>query len=257
MQRRTMLSVSCAAVLCAAGMAQAQTRWGLLDVMGEVTVPGDSESVFGAGTTIAPPVSPATIPDWTLGNGAGQSKSFLITEVNSDFGVYMYANVQYLLESSFDGNGPESFRVSRTLDVGVVTYENGAPTTNLPTIPFLQQFLPTTAVNEFAKASFNFEAETLCGVCLKDFECDIFEVDTGDGFEEFCGLLGDACIARWLAGDAEATVSFIWDPSGNGGTGSLTVDTPFFSSASGTITPAPSSALLAVLGFGIAARRRR
>ena len=254
MQRKTMVSVSCAAVLCAAGMAQAQTYWRLLETGGGIEVGANSTNT--ANHSVTPPGC-GKIPDWGFNNGAGLSDSFILSEDGGLNGVYFYASVQYLIESSSGGLGPLSLTVDRTLEARVGTIVGGQFTTDLPTIPFLQQHLSMTPFSGEAKARFNFEALKCCECEIVPPGCDLFEADTGNGFEDFCTPIVGSCIVRWLAGADEIGVSFSWDPSGNGGTGSLMVDGPIFDSQSGTITPAPSSALLAVLGFGIAARRRR
>lgn len=257
MQRKTMVSISCAAVLCAAGMAQAQTIWNLMETTGGAAVPGNATSITNHNSG---PVTCDLKPDWAFNNGGGLWHEFILTEDGGQNGVRFYASVQYLIESSA-GNSPGYLNASRTLDVRVETVVDGSPTGNVPDTTFLQNFLPTTPFSGSASAAFNFAAYKCCpcGIAIQCDDEGKIEIDTGNGFEILeCGdVIYSPCIVQWLAGAASASVFFEWDPQGNGGQGSLTVDNPIFLSDSATITPAPSSALLAVLGFGIAARRRR
>lgn len=254
MQQRTMLSVSCAAVLCATGMSHAATYWNLIETIGGIEVGGNATAITNHNSG---PITCDLKPDWGFNNGGGLSNSFVLSEDGGQNGVYFYASVQYLIESSSGGQGSMSLTAERTLEVRVGTVEGGVQTNNIPNIPFLQNFLPNTPFSGSAEASFDFQAYQCCPTCPIVVPCDLLEVDLGNGFETICGEFSGECSVRWLSGAAGASVQFDWDPQGNGGLGTLAVGGPVLLTDTALITPAPSTALLAVFGFGLATRRRR
>lgn len=253
MRRTTTVSVSCAAVLCAAGMSHAATYWNLIETTGGIEVGGSATPIANHNSG---PITCDLKPDWGFNNGAGLSDSFILSEDGGLNGVYFYAAVQYDIASSA-GQGSMFLEATRTLEARVGTVEGGVQTTNIPDIPFLQTFLSNTPFSGSADASFDFQAYQCCPTCPITLPCDLLEVDLGDGFETVCGEFTGECLVRWLSGSAGASVLFDWDPSGNSGQGSLLVGGPVSFSDTAIITPAPSSALLAAMGLCIAARRRR
>ena len=255
MRRTAMISVSCAGVLCGAGMSHAATHWNLIETTGGIEVGGNTTPIANHNSGA---ITCDLKPDWSFSNGGGLSDSFTLSEDGGQNGVYFYAAVQYEVESSSGGQGPMSLVATRTLEARVGTIENGVQTTNVPDVPFLQNFLPSTPFSGSASAAFNFQAYQCCPTCPITVPCDLIEVDLGDGFETECGEFTGACFARWLSGSAGASVLFEWDPSGNSGQGSLAVGAPVSFSDTAIITPAPGSAMLAMLGLsGLAVRRRR
>jgi hypothetical protein len=245
--------VSCAMVLYAAGLAHGDTYWNLIETTGGIAVGGSTTLIANHNSG---PVTCDLKPDWDFDNGGGLSDAFIISEDGGLNGVYLYASVQYDIASSA-GQSPMFLEATRTIEARVGTIEGGVQTTNVPDIPFLQSFLPNTPFSGSADASFNFQAFQCCPTCPVSVDCDQIEVDLGGGFETVCGEFTGECFTRWLSGAAGVSALFEWDPSGNGGLGSLFVDAPISLSDTALIMPAPSSAALTMLAFGLAARRRR